>query len=483
MFKRVLAVIGIITTMVSAEIWEWGQNCVKNNYGRHKSEISGITCLTIAQLQCLNCEELFDDWWEACNRGYFHSFSNPRDCQTPCDNCGVKYSESNAFDCIVTDGSGTREGHKLGECGEDNFCRVDGCSFRGRTEHSLTFLGSVKIPATCQMRAIVDMRCGAWPCQKIVENVEHGSLAPHTNNTCGTKCDNCEKNNLPEHNWGEEPHNCLTECLNRGFPHWCWMRYSERGVDISEQGHNFTESVWTSVIASANCATNGIERGRCTNRHDIHDWWVCNIETFRPSVKKECVNADCNICSRGEITALQGIVGDLETQLGEDTLRLLGVISARDKTIKDLETDTTTLRRSVRNLTTANNKSLDSIEVLLDSIDVLLEKLKAATSINAAIIKSDNRQGIKFAENIVSDQAEISVVLPNNERAVETNVVIYDMTGNVVWASTGSATGLSWDLRNSAGRFVANGTYLVIAEVKSANGKIYAYSARLGVKR
>jgi len=97
----------------------------------------------------------------------------------------------------------------------------------------------------------------------------------------------------------------------------------------------------------------------------------------------------------------------------------------------------------------------------------------------------DNRHGIRFAQNIVSDKAEISVILPNNERAIETKIVIHDMTGNVVHsgASTGSATGLSWDLRNTAGRFVANGTYLVIAEVKSASGKTHAYSARLGVKR
>ena len=109
--------------------------------------------------------------------------------------------------------------------------------------------------------------------------------------------------------------------------------------------------------------------------------------------------------------------------------------------------------------------------------------------------KSNNRYGIKFAQNIVSDKAEISVILPNNERAIETNIAIYDMTGNVVWASTastastgstGSATGaagLSWDLRNSAGRFVANGTYLVIAEVKDRNGRMYQYSAKLGVRR
>ena len=95
-----------------------------------------------------------------------------------------------------------------------------------------------------------------------------------------------------------------------------------------------------------------------------------------------------------------------------------------------------------------------------------------------------SRYGIRFAQNPVSDIAEISVILPNNERAVETKIVIYDMTGNVVFASTastGSAT--NWDLRNSAGRFVANGTYLVIAEVKDRNRRVYTYSARLGVRR
>ena len=103
---------------------------------------------------------------------------------------------------------------------------------------------------------------------------------------------------------------------------------------------------------------------------------------------------------------------------------------------------------------------------------------------------SDNRYGIKFAQNIVSDKAEISVILPNNERVANANVAIYDMTGNVVFstastASTGSATGgaIIWDLRNSAGRIVANGTYLVVAEVRDRSGRVYQYSARLGVKR
>ena len=98
------------------------------------------------------------------------------------------------------------------------------------------------------------------------------------------------------------------------------------------------------------------------------------------------------------------------------------------------------------------------------------------------IKRNDNRYGIRFTQNIVSDKAEISVVLPKNERPTETKIAIYDMTGNVVFSTT-AWDNVSWDLRNTAGRFVANGTYLVIAEAKDRNGKTYAYSARLGIKR
>ena len=123
--------------------------------------------------------------------------------------------------------------------------------------------------------------------------------------------------------------------------------------------------------------------------------------------------------------------------------------------------------------------------------DFVVELKSGATSIINTSASTGSATGIRFAQNPVSETAEISVVLPNASTgsATAVSIVIYDMTGNVVWASTAStgsattATGLSWDLRNSAGRFVANGTYLVIAEVRGVSGKIYVYSARLGVKR
>ena len=104
--------------------------------------------------------------------------------------------------------------------------------------------------------------------------------------------------------------------------------------------------------------------------------------------------------------------------------------------------------------------------------------------------RSNKHYGIRFAQNPVSDNAEISVILPNNERIAEMNVIIYDMTGNVVFDRRGRIYStltddgaIVWDLRNRAGRFVANGAYLVVVEARDRNGEVYRYSTRLGVRR
>ena len=105
-----------------------------------------------------------------------------------------------------------------------------------------------------------------------------------------------------------------------------------------------------------------------------------------------------------------------------------------------------------------------------------------STSIRISKINNNN-YGIRFTQNIVSDKAEISVVLPNNERVAEKRVLIYDNTGNVVFTTTQRSEKTVWDLTNNAGRFVANGGYLVVVEVRSVNGRVYMYSAKLGVRR
>jgi Leucine-rich repeat (LRR) protein len=98
--------------------------------------------------------------------------------------------------------------------------------------------------------------------------------------------------------------------------------------------------------------------------------------------------------------------------------------------------------------------------------------------------RSDSRYGIKFTNNIVSEKVEMKVVLPNNEKAEEAKIVIYDNLGSVMVETSGkSFDTFTWNLANKAGRTVANGTYLIVAEAKGTSGKTYRYSAKLGVKK
>jgi hypothetical protein len=97
------------------------------------------------------------------------------------------------------------------------------------------------------------------------------------------------------------------------------------------------------------------------------------------------------------------------------------------------------------------------------------------------ISRSDRKYGIIIEKNpTTTDFAEIKIRAP--EKA-EVKLTIYDNVGNVVYDATTRNDKFSWNLTNGAGRAVANGTYQVVAQVKSANGKTYAYSAKLGVRR
>ena len=116
---------------------------------------------------------------------------------------------------------------------------------------------------------------------------------------------------------------------------------------------------------------------------------------------------------------------------------------------------------------------------VLTDIDVKVA-VSAATPIKN-IQKSDGRFGIRLSKNVVSDKAEFEVILPN-DKVLEVKAIIYDNTGNVVFEETERGANVSWNLTNGAGRNVANGSYLIVVEAKSAKGT-YAYSAKVGVKR
>ncbi|MDR0303869.1 MAG: hypothetical protein LBH98_03740, partial [Chitinispirillales bacterium] len=95
--------------------------------------------------------------------------------------------------------------------------------------------------------------------------------------------------------------------------------------------------------------------------------------------------------------------------------------------------------------------------------------------------KSDRKYGILLEKSIVSQSAKISVKTPEQSQIT---LIVYDNIGNVVFESKSKNNKeIEWDLTNNAGRNVANGTYLIIAEAKCASGKTYKYSAKLGIRR
>ena len=83
---------------------------------------------------------------------------------------------------------------------------------------------------------------------------------------------------------------------------------------------------------------------------------------------------------------------------------------------------------------------------------------------------------------MVSQEAKIKVITPEQ---AQINLAVYDNLGNVVFEKSGVKNDkeILWNLTNAAGRNVANGSYLIIAEAKGVSGKVYRYSAKVGVKR
>ena len=90
--------------------------------------------------------------------------------------------------------------------------------------------------------------------------------------------------------------------------------------------------------------------------------------------------------------------------------------------------------------------------------------------------KAGSKYGILLEKSVVSEAVKIEVKTP--ETAKVEKVVVYDNLGNVVFEG-----GNTWNLKNKAGRDVANGTYLVVTEVTGVSGKTYMYNAKIGVRR
>ncbi|MCL2845666.1 MAG: hypothetical protein FWE23_09520, partial [Chitinivibrionia bacterium] len=131
----------------------------------------------------------------------------------------------------------------------------------------------------------------------------------------------------------------------------------------------------------------------------------------------------------------------------------------------------------------AENYQIGATEFFIRTEEFLPSFIRQNTS-------RDSRYGIILENAVVSDFARISVITPEQATV---NLAIFDNLGNVVFSADDVRAGFKpaltadgaivWDLQNFNGRFVANGTYLIIAEATTINGRRYLYSARIGVNR
>ncbi|MCL2845263.1 MAG: hypothetical protein FWE23_07420 [Chitinivibrionia bacterium] len=131
----------------------------------------------------------------------------------------------------------------------------------------------------------------------------------------------------------------------------------------------------------------------------------------------------------------------------------------------------------------AENYQIGATEFFIRTDEFLPSFIRQNTS-------RDNRYGIILENAVVSDFARISVITPEQATV---NVAIFDNLGNVVFSADDVRAGFKsaptadgaivWNLQNFNGRFVANGTYLIIAEATTISGRRYLYSARIGINR
>ena len=104
--------------------------------------------------------------------------------------------------------------------------------------------------------------------------------------------------------------------------------------------------------------------------------------------------------------------------------------------------------------------------------------------------RQDSRYGIFFAQNPVGDKAQIYL---RNPEPASARIIIFDNLGNTVHSvetqclrpelESINPCETVWDLTNNAGRFVASGAYLIVAEARGMSGNVWRYSSKLSVIR
>ena len=267
--------------------------------------------------------------------------------------------------------------------------------------------------------------------------------------------------------WGINPH------INNGFPHLLGLNY-----DISDCDFEWVETT------APTCVVNGEETKTCT---------ICGkTDGIRSIGKLEHISSEAATCTTPQICTREWCEHIIVEAIGHlwDNWGSWTIIN---QTSCDKEGSRERIAECRRMFC-----GIDTTEIRI--IPQLTEMDGCAPSSIRPQQNTDTRYGIILENAVVSDFARISVVTPE---PATMNLAIFDNLGNVVFAvgadprvcpninadqngqTQGSAptTTVVWDLTNNNGRFVTNGTYLIIVEAKGISGKKYTYSTRIGVRR
>ncbi|MDR0303171.1 MAG: hypothetical protein LBH98_00130 [Chitinispirillales bacterium] len=125
---------------------------------------------------------------------------------------------------------------------------------------------------------------------------------------------------------------------------------------------------------------------------------------------------------------------------------------------------------------TYDDGKVASCEILLNVVNDLTPLKEAKTQ--------NEKYGVFFDKNPVSHIAQIN--LKSQEKTKSVKISVFDNLGNIVFVEQSRQAQKKhfvWNLNNLSGKKVANGAYLVVAECAGIDGRVYSYSAKIGVKR
>ncbi|MCL2844522.1 MAG: hypothetical protein FWE23_03600 [Chitinivibrionia bacterium] len=260
--------------------------------------------------------------------------------------------------------------------------------------------------------------------------------------------------------------------------------YIRETIAIDHNAHAWGE--WTTTTA-ATCAAEGSKRRVCSRNnthvesaplpkldHLFTNWTITTQPTCKAAgeLTGRCSRTDCEETSRQSIPAIS-----TNHDWGNWSLIKLPT-----------RTEEGQLRRVCKlDATHVETLPIDKLEYC-DRCDRPIENCNCPpVNITSNRRSNERNHGILFT-NPVSESAELHIVLPDNEDVADAKIVIFDAAGNIVHNVETQCLAFPnctviWNLQNQSGRFVANGTYLIVVEATSAGGRRFTYSSRIGVNR